>query len=179
MNINLKRGLLALGVVAAILGGTAACTSGSVQSQNSDKMMDARNDKIDKIVLCGNPNDSNTCKNLAKHVKRNEDPNRLTYIYLVNLQGDPYAYYVAKGPVTSTTSQMAPMDQVLDINPRSDTREWTLAEAPGDDGSSGSDLPGLFFYDQFDNEIEIHNISVIFSDAPFDLPGVKEIKVKR
>lgn len=163
------------GLLALIL---AACDAGT-QGDNSDKMMAARNAKVDKVVLCGNEGQSNTCRNLAEHVKRNEDPSRLTYIYLVNFQGEPYAYWVAKGPVTSTQAQMLPTDQVLDIDPvtGSSYRQWTVMEGPGDDGSSGPALPGLFFYDEFGSEVEIYNVSVILSDGLLNLPGAKKLQV--
>lgn len=175
MNQKIKRSLIGAVLVLAV---TAGCSAGA-QGTNSDKMMEARNNKVADIVLCGNEGQSNTCRNLAEHVKRNEDPNRLTYVYLVNFQGEPYAYWVAKGPVTSTQAQMLPTDQVLDINPISGDsyREWAIMEGPGDDGSSGPALPGLFFYDEFGNEMEIYNVSVIMSDGLLNLPGVKQLTV--
>ena len=181
MTPKMKKGLLILGLLAALVGGTAASCDGGTQGDNSDKMMEARNKKVAGVVLCGNEGQSNTCKNLAEHVKRNEDPNRLTYIYLMNIQGEPYAYWVAKGPVTSTQAQMLPTDQVLDIDPvgGASYRQWAIMEGPGDDGSSGPALPGLFFYDEFGSEVEIYNVSVILSDGPFNLPGVKKLVVQK
>ena len=173
-----RKYLVVAGLLVALVA-TSASSCDTPQSQNSDKMMEARNDKVAGIVLCGNEGQSNTCKNLAEHVKRNEDPNRLTYIYLFNYMGEPYAYWVAKGPVTSTQAQMAPTDQVLDICPNAGDRCWTPMEGPGDDGSSGPAMPGLFFYDTFGNEVELYNLQTAFSDAPFDIPGVKEMKIKR
>lgn len=181
MTRNMKKALLVGGLLVTLLGGTAASCDAGTQGDNSDKMMTARNQKVEGVVLCGNEGQSNTCKNIAEHVKRNEDPNRLTYIYLINFQGEPYAYWIAKGPVTSTQAQMLPTDQVLDIDPVSGSsyRQWTVMEGPGDDGSSGPALPGLFFYDEWGSEIEIYNVSVILSDGPFNLPGVKKLVVQK
>lgn len=176
MNKVLKKFLFAGAVIVALVGTTAvACDT--PQSKASDKINEARLNKLNNLVVCGEPNDSNTCKNLAEHVKRNEDPSRLTYIYLLNMMGEPYAYFVAKGPVTPTSAQMAPMDMVIDVCPGTD-RCWELAEAPGDDGSSGPGVNGLFFYDVNHNEVELYNISAMFSDGPLDIPGVKEFKTK-
>ncbi len=49
--MNWKKNLAAGVVVGALLFGTAACSWDSPQSQNSDKMMEARNDKVAGIVL--------------------------------------------------------------------------------------------------------------------------------
>jgi hypothetical protein len=73
---------------------------------------------------------------------------------------------------------MVPSDQVLDICPSTD-RCWTVMEGPGDDGSSGPALPGLFFYDEYGNEIEIYNVQVVLSDGPFNLPGVKKLTIQK
>lgn len=179
MKQRMKKFLVLTGILTATALGAAGCFDAGSQGDNSDKMMKARNEKVEKVVLCGNEGQSNTCRNLAEHVKRNEDPNRLTFIYLVNFQGEPYAYWVAKGPVTSTQAQMLPTDQVLDIDPVSGSsyRQWTVMEGPGDDGSSGPALPGLFFYDEFGSEVEIYNVQVILSDGLLNLPGVKKLTV--
>jgi hypothetical protein len=173
---NWKRGLL-FGVLAvALVGGTAASCE-TPQSKNSDKMMDARNEKVANIILCGDANDSLTCKNLKEFERRNSDPNRRTYVYLVNMHGEPFAYWVAKGRVSSTQAQMAPTDQVLDINPLPSEREWAIMEGPGDDGSSGPNEDGIFFFTEAGNHlIVIGGGEYILSDAPFALPGVKELK---
>lgn len=121
MKQSVKKSLIVAGLL-AVLVATGASSCQSEQGDNSDKMMTARNKKVEGIVLCGNEGQSNTCRNLAEHVKRNEDPNRLTFVYLINIQGEPYAYWVAKGPVTSTQSQMIPSDQVLDIDPHDGSR---------------------------------------------------------
>lgn len=180
MNItrNTKRALLIGGLLVALIGATASSCE-SEQSKNSDKMMSARNDKIASIVLCGEPNDSLECKNLREKLKRDEDPNRITYLYLTNMMGEPYAYWVVKGKISSNQSQMAPMDQVVDIDPIDGSRQWTIVEAPGDDGSSGPNEDGIFFFTPDGNKIVVGGGNYIQSDFPLDIPGVKELRTRK
>lgn len=177
MNRNLKRGLLILGLAVALLGGGAASCA-TPQSENSDKIMDLINDKIAGIKLCGEPNDSLECKNLAEKLKRDEDPNRITYLYLTNMMGDPYAYWVVKGKVSSNQSQRAPEFQVVDVCPGTD-HCWQVVDAPGDDGSSGPNEDGVFFFTPDGNKIVVGGGNYLQSDFPFELPGVKELKVRK
>jgi hypothetical protein len=177
MERNLKRGLLIVGLAVALIGGGAASCD-TPQSANSDKMMEARNEKVAGITLCGQPNDSLECKNLREKLKRDEDPSRITYLYLTNMMGEPYAYWVVKGKVSSNQSQLAPTDQVLDICPGTD-RCWEVMEGPGDDGSSGPNEDGVFFFTPDGNKIVVGGGNYLQSDFPFDLPGVKELKIRK
>lgn len=152
----------------ALAASLTACSSRGDQGENSDKMMKARNDKVASIVLCGTPNDGLECANLKEKLKRDEDPNRITYVYLVSQTGTVYGYYVAKGKISSNQSQLAPNDQVLDICPGSTTTCWTVMEAPNDNGSSGPDTDGVFFFTPDGNMIET-NVNFIKSDRPMVL----------
>lgn len=178
MNRNLKRALILGGLVVALVGGTAgSCDTKTDQQKNSTKMTDARNNKLGSIILCGEANDSLECKNLREKKRRDEDPNRITYLYLVNMMGEPYAYWVVKGKVSSNQSQMAPMDQAIDMCGHRDC--WTMAEAPGDDGSFGPNEDGVFFFTPDGNKIVVGGGNYLQSDFPFELPGVKELKVRK
>lgn len=179
MKQSIKSALILGGLVVALIGGGAAsCDSTqSEQSKNSEKMQDARNDKLGSIVLCGESNDSLECKNLAEKKRRDEDPSRLTYLYLVNMNGQPFAYWVVKGKVSSNQSQMAPMDQAIQMCGYSEC--WTMAEAPGDDGSFGPNEDGIFFFTPDGNKIVVGGGNYIQSDFPFELPGVQQLTVRK
>jgi hypothetical protein len=155
----------AIGALFILISLTAmSCDSGN-QRDNSEKMMEVRNAKVASIVLCGQPDDGLECANLRKKLERDEDPNRITYVYLVSQTGTVYGYYVAKGKISSNQSQLAPEDQPLDICPRVDESCWTVMQAPNDNGSSGPDTDGIFFFTPDGNMIET-NVDFIKSDRP-------------
>jgi hypothetical protein len=179
MKQNMKKAVFAAALAAVLVGSTAAsCDSTqSEQSKNSEKMQDARNNKLGSIILCGEANDSLECKNLKERKRQDEDPNRVTYLYLVNMQGEPFAYWVVKGKVSSNQSQMAPMDQAIQMCGYSEC--WTMAESPGDDGSFGPNEDGIFFFTTDGNKIVVGGGNYIQSNFPFALPGVKELTVRK
>lgn len=164
---NLKKITAAVAAGALVLSLGGCFDDKGSQRANSSKMMDARNAKVDKIVLCGDANDSLECKNLRERFKRESDPTKVTYLYALNTLGTPFGYWVVKGKVSSTQSQMAPQDQVLDICPGTTTC-WTVMEAPGDDGSSGPNEDGIFFF-AADGTMLTYNGTYIQSDRPLKL----------
>lgn len=164
MNPKIRKALYAAGALAVgLMLAASSCTT--PQSVNSDKMMAKRNEKLAAIVLCGEKGESTECRNLAEKKRRDDNPNRETYIYLLSQTGEFIGYYVAKGKVSSLQSQMGPMDQAIDICPSSADRCWELAEAPGDDGSFGPNEDGIFFYTSDDILIR-WNGTYLHSDAP-------------
>lgn len=137
-------GVTLAGILAVLFLTASSCET--EQSQNSDKLMEKRNDKLAAVVLCGEKGESQECRNLAEKKKRDEDPNRITYVYTMSWTGEFIGYYVVKGKVSSNQSQMGPMDQAVDIDPLGSNRQWELVEAPGDDGSFGPNEDGIFFF---------------------------------
>lgn len=81
--------------------------------------------------------------NLRQRLLRQNDPNHVSYLYVFSF-GKPIGYYVIKGKVSSTESQMTTSTHVEN---HGDTGGGNLAyEAPGDDGSYGPNEPGVFFF---------------------------------
>lgn len=121
-------------------------TASSCDSPVSDKGTKARADKEASVILCGEKGESQECRNLAEKKKRDEDPNRITYVYTMSWTGEFIGYYVVKGKVSSNQSQMAPMDSVVKMCTYSSDGCYALGEAPGDDGSYGPNEDGIFFF---------------------------------
>lgn len=165
-----KKIILGIAAFAAVLS-LAAC---DMSPSTADKSTAARNDKANSVVLCGEPNQSTECKNLAEKLKRDNNPNSITYVYLFSF-GQPIGYFVAKGKVSSTQSQMGPMDQTTKVCNYATTAEcYTLAEAPGDDGSFGPNESGIFFFTA-DGKMIRWNDVYLQVDAPLDLPGARRL----
>lgn len=83
-------------------------------------------------------------KNVAEKLKRDSDPNRLSYIYLLSLDGKVISHFVAKGKVSSADSQLLPTQEVRDVC--CSGYEAMQFEAAGDDATYGAREPGIFFF---------------------------------
>lgn len=141
-----------------LVGGSTAIallltTASSCDSPGSDKAQQQRADKAASVVLCGEKGESQECINLKKKFQRDNDPNRVTYVYLMSWTGEFIGYYVAKGKVSSNQSQMGPMDQSMKLCGWGDGSCYGVVEAPGDDGSFGPNEDGIFFFTADDTKI--------------------------
>src|SRR5688500_8236354 len=94
------------GVLAAVLLSASSCDSATDSA--SDKAKADRANQAASVVKCGEAKESLECKNLKEREKRNSDPNRIGYVYLYNFDGSIKGYFVVKGKVSSTQSQMGP-----------------------------------------------------------------------
>lgn len=139
--------LIVTGLVGAFALTFLGAGSCDTEPNKSDQ---ARAAKEASTVLCGEKGESLECRNLAEKKKRDEDPTRVTYVYLLSWTGEFIGYYVAKGKVSSNQSQMAPMDTGIRICPNNWSSVhadcYAVGEAPGDDGSFGPNEDGIFFF---------------------------------
>lgn len=148
-NIQRVVGATAVATLGLVLLGATSCD----ESPATDKAQAQREAKSKSVVLCGEKGESLECRNLAAKRKRDEDPTRITYVYLLSWTGEFIGYYVAKGKVSSNQSQMGPMDTVIYDNVHSYNGGNVVVEAPGDDGSFGPNEDGIFFFTADDNKI--------------------------
>lgn len=143
----------------------AGCTG---ESESSQKARQDREAKAQTVVLCGGANESLECKNLKEREKRNAQPNKIGYVYLYNWDGTVKGYFTVKGKVSSTQSQMAPMDVLVDGCQRSGEDCPAPMEAPGDDGSFGPNESGIFFFTT-EGVMVTYSGEYVLSDAPLKL----------
>lgn len=162
-----KTTALALLAVASIA--LTGCTS---ESESSQKAREDREQKASTVVLCGAPNDSLECKNLKERERRNSQPNAIGYVYLYNWDGTVKGYFTIKGKVSSTQSQMAPMDVLVDGCQRSGEDCPAPMEAAGDDGSFGPNEAGIFFFTT-EGVMVTYSGEYVLSDAPLKLSDNK------
>jgi hypothetical protein len=103
--------------------------------------------------------------NLEEKRKREDDPNAIRYLYLMNF-GEVVGYYVTKGKVSSSGSQIAPETELV-----SRWSEGFVVESAKDDGSYGASDPGIFFFTSDGVMVET-SLDYIQSDAPLaiDVP---------
>jgi hypothetical protein len=108
-------------------------------------------------------------KNLERKRDREESPDAVRYLYLMNY-GQIVGYYVTKGKVSSNGSQVGPETEVVWSN----SSGYTLDSAK-DDGTYGSGDPGIFFFTTDDVMVET-SLDYIQSDQPLaiDVPRLRK-----
>lgn len=153
MNKTIKT-LTAGAIALSLVGGLAACGYSSEYEQRKDKQTETT--LKDSIAL----------DNLQKRRDRENDPNKIRYIYLVNF-GKPFGYYVAKGNITSNGAQMAPEQEVI----KGYGGEGYVLDSASDDNTYGASDPGIFFFTA-DGTMISTSLDYIQSDQPIaiDVP---------
>ena len=147
--------IAAAGIVgAAALG---ACTGTSEREQRKAEQAQS--------VIQGESLES---RNLKERLKRQEDANKVGYVYLVNF-GKPFGYYVVKGKVSSSGSQLGPEQDIINHsgNP-------AVVDSKQDDGTYGSGDPGVFFFLADGSMVET-TLDYIYSDQPGAFPDVPKL----
>lgn len=138
-----KRHLAAVVAIAALV--VTGCTSQSAeQKEKSDAYAAALKGVggFPSDLVKKNPTE---LKNVREKLVRDSDPNRLSYVYLLSMDGKVIAHFVAKGKVSSSDSQMLPDYEYKDVC-GSGCANWQLVNASGDDMTYGNREPGIFFY---------------------------------
>lgn len=156
------RRILAL-IFAALIAVTAAGCS--AKSEQNDPTANANYDAQKKNDPIPNLTDSLERANVIEHLKRNNQPDRTRYIYLLADTGGVYAYYVIKGKVTSTGAQLTPTD---DFARACGGCDYGVVQGPTDDGSFGGDEGGIYFFT--DTGVEVQwNGRWLLTDAPMQI----------
>lgn len=159
----MKRWLIALALVPSLflLG---ACSSGNIEQNDpvadSNFAAQKENDPIPPL------SDSLERGNIIEHLKRNNQADRVRYIYLLADTGGIYAYFVIKGKVTSTGAQLTPTDDIVD--PCTADFCPTVVQGPTDDGSYGGDEGGIYFFTDTGMEVQ-WNGRWLLTDEPLKI----------
>lgn len=164
MRTNRIAAALALAALVAVTG----CT-GNPEREASQKASSDQQKKYEKAVpFQGNdltyPLDR---ANVAEYLKRSNDPNRISYVYALSMDGKVMAYYAVKGKVTSVSSQLLPQDDLADSTCGSCSEKYVVDSA-GDDGTYGGNEEGVFFFTT-DGALVTWTGDYIQSDRPMDI----------
>lgn len=113
--------------------------------------------------------DSLEKKNLQKKRDREENPNTVRYLYLMNF-GQIVGYYVTKGKISSNGSQIGPENDVIYAH-----SGGHVVDSAKDDGTYGQGDPGIFFFTTDDVMVET-SLDYIQSDQPLaiDVPRLRK-----
>lgn len=117
--------------------------------------------------------DSLERRNLRERLLRFNKPDKIGYLYLLTY-GKFVGYYVIKGKVSSTQSQMTNTTQTWEGG----NGRQVVAESIGDDGSFGPNEggdQGIFFFTSAGVLVET-TLAWIYSDTPLnvDVPNLKK-----
>lgn len=111
--------------------------------------------------------DSQALRNLEEKRDRENDPNKVRYLYVMSF-GEIIGYYVTKGNITSNAAQIAPEDDI--VQPWQGGDRYVVDSAQ-DDGTYGDGDPGVFFFTA-DGTMVVTSLDYIQSDQPLaiDVP---------
>jgi hypothetical protein len=96
---------------------------------------------------------------------KEEDPNAIRYVYLLSF-GQKIGYYVAKGKISSSSSQVGPESEVVYGG-----GNGNVVDSAKDDGTYGPGDPGIFFFTTDGMMVET-SLDYVVTDRPtnLDLP---------
>lgn len=156
-------------IVATLALGAIALTGCSYEKSQYEE----RKDKQEQSSINGG--EGLEVKNLKEKAERENDPNATRYVYLwVPGDSKPVGYYVLKGKVSSSGSQMGPEQELIRRCSGCDSHVMDSAK---DDGSYGEGDPGIFFF-LANGTMTDTNLIYLSTDAPLPLnvPLLGEIK---
>ncbi|MBT7500817.1 hypothetical protein HN643_04070 [Candidatus Falkowbacteria bacterium] len=105
--------------------------------------------------------------NLSKRLNRFNDPNKISYIYLVSY-GKVMAFHTIKGKVSSVNSKLTTGEQIVD-DPFARRRVGgKVVESPQLDGSYGTNGDAVFFFTTDDVYLEWSG-TYMLCDQPLQL----------
>lgn len=164
--ITIKRAAIALALLTAVTGctGTQATEREKAQAAGSDQQR--KYEAADPFPASALSGRSLERKNIAERLVRYNDPNKISYIYLLGENAQVVAYYTIKGKVSNAGSQLLPEDDILD--PCSQSYCPTVVDSAGDDGSYGPDEDAIFFFTTDGTLVEWPGLYLL-SDKPLDV----------
>jgi hypothetical protein len=149
---NFGKKLATVSVLGALtIGGLAACapTTDEYQDRKEAQSTSQITNSLEK-------------HNLEKKRDKEEDPNAIRYVYLMNY-GNITGYYVIEGKVSSSGSQIGPEQEII--------KRWSdgyVLDSAQDDGTYGDGDPGVFFFTTDGTMVET-SLDYVISDRPITL----------
>jgi hypothetical protein len=167
----LKRNILVLMALVALVGTLIACSSLPQQPSSRTAALEAQEtiaERASRAVEIPQPNNFLTRKTVAKWVDRQDIPERPYYVYLLGDNGTFIGYYVAQSRPVNTCTFLTPPDRV--VGGKFNDSPMTVVQSPALDGvyyGSGGSCDQWFFFDAAtDAMIEITGFKVFTSDQP-------------
>jgi hypothetical protein len=146
-----------IGAIALVAGlALTGCTATENQERKAAQQAAQIKDSLEK-------------KNLEKKRAREENPDSIRYLYLMNF-GQIVGYYVTKGKISSNGSQIGPENDIVYAHSAPN-----VVDSAKDDGTYGVGDPGIFFFTTDDVMVET-SLDYIQSDQPLaiDVPRLRQ-----
>lgn len=126
------------------------CQRGQYKDQGKTQTEEARLTEENQerlITACPPPelNSSLERENLKKRLTRFNDPNKVSYIYLINF-GKVMGFYTIKGKVSSVNSRLTTGEQIVNDPYGRWESGGRVVESPQLDGSYGTNGDAIFFF---------------------------------
>lgn len=161
-------GTLALvGALVACGGNDKASTTDAQHKQQQDTLTAFQQQSQNVPYPKDKIKDPQERHNLGERLVRQNDPNHVSYLYILSF-AKPLGYYVIKGKVSSTQSQMTSSQYELDHG----SYGQSVVDAPGDDGSYGPNEPGIFFFTTAGVMVQT-DLNYVISDQPIPFGDLK------
>lgn len=144
--------------------------------QKSSETVAANQSRLEKAQPAPTIEFSNSRDALIKRATTFNDPNKVSYIYLISRQGTVLAFYTVKGNVVNLSSYLVPDDNIVK-DPYYDytggsgattKSQGVVIQNPDIDGTYGSNGEGIFFYTT-DNVYVQWNGEYMMCDQPLKL----------
>ncbi len=151
--------------VAALAATTALALTGCTGEEYEQRKQEQKN----SAVIQGQSLEQ---KNLRELAKRENDPSNVGYVYIVSY-GSVIGYYVIKGKVSSSGSQIGPEQEV--ICKGTSYESCHVLDSKQDDNTYGDGDPGKFFF-LADGTMVQTDLPIIYSDQPLtiDVPRLQK-----
>jgi len=173
MNRKLTGLAAAILAVSLILAGCTSEPKSSAQNQGQAQTEQAFAQQSKAVPYPADQlKDSLERRNVRERLLRTNNPNKIGYVYLLSF-GKPLGYYVIKGKVSSTQSQMT-TDQFVERHGDTGGGNFVYS-APGDDGSYGQNENGVFFFTT-EGAMVTTTLDFVYSDQPipFNVPKLNK-----
>lgn len=166
---------LIVGVALVVSGCTEAASDGAQQQGQRDTEIAFQQQAAAVPYPKDELRDSLERRDISAHLLKTNKPNAIGYLYLFPPMGSaPIGYYVIKGKVTSTQSQMTTDQMVVWSCPNNapacerGTMQSNVVSAPGDDGSYGPNEPGYYFTTA-EGTLVTTDLHYLYSDNPLPI----------
>ena len=147
-------------VIAALLvlsvGGCRRSIDTGDTTKQEMEATEKNQERLLKAVPAPQLNDSLERRNLVKYLEYWNDPNRISYIYLISYSGSVVGYHAIVGKVTYCSSKLTTRHQIMEVGRYSVGKiSRHVVESPGFDGSYGPSEDAIFFFTQENPDVPV------------------------
>lgn len=158
---------------ALILAGLCAALTGACEPHAAPQQNTVKNDQARKAAEAANSitfTDNAEIDNIKHRIELTSKPGAIGYIMLMNQAGQPVAYEVVKGKVTSGAKRLTKPTAIRQngIGGTNGGAAYTLDQTPSDEGTWGSSGDYIFYW-TVDGAYRQWNDKYLYSDKPFRL----------